>query len=58
MVDFNAKEKEDGKDAQMFQDNVVLNNTLMRMTYFECICVIIMGTIQYLILKKYIQGNK
>jgi len=58
MVDYNAKQKESGKEDQMFQDNVVLNNSLMKMTYFECFCVIIMGTIQYLILKKYIQGNK
>lgn len=58
MVDYNSKQRDDAKDARVFEENVTLNNSLMRMTFFECFCVVIMGTIQYLVLRKYIQGNK
>lgn len=58
MVDYNSKQRDDAKDAKVFEENVTLNNSLMRMTFFECFCVVVMGTIQYLVLRKYIKGNK
>lgn len=56
ITDFNAKNT-DNSDLS-FEDNIKLNSRLVNLTFLESFFIILLGGIQYIILKSYIKNKK
>lgn len=56
ITDFNAKNK-DNEDLN-FEDNIKLNSRLVNLTFLESFFIILLGGVQYIILKSYIKNKK
>lgn len=58
MKDFNSKNNSSQEqNDKIFEENLKLNSRLINMTIFECVGIMVMASIQYLVLKNYIKNK-
>ncbi len=59
LVDFNKKNQNyEESDNTVFDDNLKLNSRLVNLTLLESLFIIVMGLVQYAVLKSYINEKK